>query len=1160
MSKANFVLSVFITAIVGVHAQNPVSIGKPADDTLYANTGENFLLIPDVNDNDPGVEQEITFTVTSSDTDVVEVQDVAYTAGNTVAIVHLIEKGTTGTVTLQIEASDTDGTATTSAEIRVGPYNNPGINFEIHDIVFWQEVVPLDANPAYSMIIDSSYAPYDEIDLEGLKLSVYSDCTAPICTGTDFFTAFFKGYLIPPVSGEYYFYNICGGGRGSIGLSTDESFDNVEVIQYVSPETGMIGTNPVFQEYKSVQVSLESGKSYAIYGTHWNIHDLVGGIMWEGPGIEKAYIPAEYLSYVYDINKPVTVENLTLEGTGIDDIRISWSPSSDDVSLAGYQVYVDGKRAHDLPVTGTTYTATGLSSETKYCVMVTAADWAGNESAESSIVCATTYGPDSNPPSPPSLVEASVIADLAIKIDWSGAYDNESEVRGYNLYVDDILYNGSGLIYEEASFIYDLYPETEYIIEVESIDAAYNVSVRSAPFSVTTLAFDPYETSISDKKARLNIHMNSIARSEGIGVNPDYETGDFLDDPRQLELLDSLEVASIRWGGIGANPMTFSNHIGTGKQITFGELINLCNELDAYSVITCGVSAGSDWMTDPGTFANFLEYVAGPPDSEYGAIRASEGYSASLLEGSRGMIFEFGNEVWGADAHYASIGSDYSVYGAWAREMALLMKASEYYDSTKIFLTYSGRNPVLSDSYGLHEKVLEGDSGEVDWFAVSGYLGGNLTYSPEIDPGKSEGDYYKNGIWEMVRNLEGLDGTMLTIAKYSGELKPFHFYESNMTNNSYYGRLGQAVVQTDYYASAIERGAAIPNIFHFSHGQWKMIIPAQDYQKTPLYHTTRYFNKYCTGDVLESDMETMATISNAAGSKVAADPVGCHVYADGEDYSILLFSRDFEHDYRVQLNLPEEIQLIAPETAKRYLISGANFSAKEATIDSSQFTISDGVIVDLPAFSMVVITFTGNDQGLDPLPLGFYDYVTASSLSIYPYGSDNFVIDSRRSKILRADVLPESLFWDGAVWEVETNGVEVIYGLKSYGFEIEGSGTCGGNGIITVRASAWDNPMVSDEVEVIISNQGTDCENGVDDPRDFISHVYPNPAGETLYMEGLPAASTRISVTDIAGRVCLTQMVSGPVGELDLSGIAPGIYALVIRDSDEPVVLKFIKE
>ena len=124
--------------------------------------------------------------------------------------------------------------------------------------------------------------------------------------------------------------------------------------------------------------------------------------MWEGPGIEKTYIPGNHLSYVYDVVKPGKVKDLTLAGTGIDDIRLSWSASSDDRRLAGYNVYVKGTLANDALIHETAYRVTGLSPETHYCAMVTSLDGAGNESPESDIICATTYGSDNTPPDPPT--------------------------------------------------------------------------------------------------------------------------------------------------------------------------------------------------------------------------------------------------------------------------------------------------------------------------------------------------------------------------------------------------------------------------------------------------------------------------------------------------------------------------------------------------------------------------------------------------------------------------------------------------------------------------------------------------------------------------------------------------------------------------------------
>ncbi|MCK4750541.1 MAG: T9SS type A sorting domain-containing protein, partial [Bacteroidales bacterium] len=419
---------------------------------------------------------------------------------------------------------------------------------------------------------------------------------------------------------------------------------------------------------------------------------------------------------------------------------------------------------------------------------------------------------------------------------------------------------------------------------------------------------------------------------------------------------------------------------------------------------------------------------------------------------------------------------------------------------------------------------------------------------------------YKNGIWEMARNLEGLDETMRLIVKKSGELKPTFMYEANMTENSYFGRVGQAIVQTDYYASAVERGGAIPNVFHLTGGQWKMVIPSQEYKKTPLYYTTQYYNKFCKGNVLRTELETMATITNSTGEVYSFDPVGCHIYAENNAFSILIFSRDFEHDYKVQVNLPDELQLLAPETAKKYVITGHHFSDRDAVIDSSLITTSDSMLVEVPRYSMVVISFGGDGSEVVTEPMGYYDYVTASSLSIYPYGSDDYVIADRRSKILRADVLPESVFWEGVRWEVETNGVNVDYGVKSYGFEIEGSETCDGNGTIKVWASAWDNPLVRDSVEVTISNQGTDCGTGQEDYKPDQFRIYPNPASETLYMDNFPEWPVNVSVTDLAGRICISQFCSGPVAELDLSAIKSGIYYVNFTVQDKVQVLKFFIE
>jgi len=1161
MTNRYILLMVLLWAMINLPGQNLPTIGTPEKDTLFLGTGENFLLIPDVNDGEPGEDQEITITVASSDPGILEVSEVLYVAGNTMAVVSVLEKGQMGTTTLQVEATDPDGKASTTFEVFVGPYNNPGINFEVHDIVFWQQFVPLKANPAFSMIAPTGEAPYDQIDLAGLNLSVYSDCNdSPPCTGTDFFTALFKGYLIPTVSGDYTFYMVAGD-RSSIGLSTDEDFGNALPIIQNGASNPIVGESTADKEWKSASVSLEAGKTYAIYGTHWNIHTLMGGMLWEGPGIGKSYIPGENLSFVYDVEKPSVPADFTLVNTGINDLMVSWSAATDNRSIAGYNVYVNGIRYNSKPIGETFFHMTGLDPASRYCVMVTALDIAGNESAESNLLCTTTYESDAVAPNPPTTIEATLISDLYMTLAWSGATDGETEVRGYQLYLDGLLFNNAELIYGEEVLLTGLVPETDYLVEIEAVDAAYNVSARSSGVTFTTGKFDPMDNAISDKKARLKVMMEPLGRSNGIGVNLDYKSGSFLNDADQIRLIRELETAAIRWGALTANPLSFADYIGTGKAMTIGKFMNFCNEVDAYTVFCCGVEDATDWRKDPQTFVNFLEYIAGPSESTYGAKRAEEGFTEPLIETSRGLVFEFGNEVWGGSSHDAQIGTDYVAYGEWCREMAGLMKASEYYDSTRMFLVYSGRDPDPGDSYGLHEKLLDGDQGEVDWLAVSGYMGGNLNYSPEIDPGKTELDYYKNGIAYMSRNLDGLVSTMDLVLNYSGRFKPTYFYESNMTHSSYYGRLGQAIVQTDYYASAVEKGGAIPTVFHLTGGQWKMTVPSQDYKKLPLFYTTQFYNRFCKGNALKTDLETLASIPNYLGSEDKLDPVGCHVYVQDEAFSVVLFSRDFANDMMVQVDLPDELALIAPEMGMKYIITGESYSAKEASIDSVSITMSDSLLVNVPKYGMVIISFGAEESSIEDVPMGaFCDYVAATEIDIYAYGTDDLDISGNQKKILLTNVFPQDVLSDAVLWTIEDHGVEVIAEKKSYGFEVKGSGTCAGNGTITIRATAWDNPEIFDEVEINISGQGTDCGVGVSDQKNMQVRIYPNPAGNQIFVENVPEGANQMEVTDITGRICLSQVCNGPISELDLSGLDKGIYYLRISGKDQVLTQPFIKE
>lgn len=82
-------------------------------------------------------------------------------------------------------------------------------------------------------------------------------------------------------------------------------------------------------------------------------------------------------------------------------INLSWGASTDNVGVTGYRIYRNGSAIATTP--DTFYSNTGLTASTEYNYTVTAFDAAGNESAKSGQVSATTIaGPSGSPPSAPS--------------------------------------------------------------------------------------------------------------------------------------------------------------------------------------------------------------------------------------------------------------------------------------------------------------------------------------------------------------------------------------------------------------------------------------------------------------------------------------------------------------------------------------------------------------------------------------------------------------------------------------------------------------------------------------------------------------------------------------------------------------------------------------
>ncbi|MDR1562535.1 MAG: DUF4465 domain-containing protein [Dysgonamonadaceae bacterium] len=90
-----------------------------------------------------------------------------------------------------------------------------------------------------------------------------------------------------------------------------------------------------------------------------------------------------------DETPPTIPENLSGETTKYT-MTLAWNPSTDNVKVTEYHIFLNGERQKRVSITQCTLT--GLDPETSYIVEVEARDDAGNKSEKASIILSTTNG------------------------------------------------------------------------------------------------------------------------------------------------------------------------------------------------------------------------------------------------------------------------------------------------------------------------------------------------------------------------------------------------------------------------------------------------------------------------------------------------------------------------------------------------------------------------------------------------------------------------------------------------------------------------------------------------------------------------------------------------------------------------------------------------
>lgn len=233
---------------------------------------------------------------------------------------------------------------------------------------------------------------------------------------------------------------------------------------------------------------------------------IVGQVWREGTGlISQSGVERPALTWLKgyvagsgtpDTTPPSMPAGLVASATTSSSVSLTWTASTDNVGVTGYQVLrAPGASGGSFTQVGTStspsFTSSGLTASTTYRFQVRAVDAAGNVSAVSSTVTATTQGgaSDTTAPSAPTNLAATATTSSSVSLAWTASTDNVG-VTGYQILRAPGASGGSfaqvGTSTSTSFTNSGLTAATTYRYQVRAVDAAGNVSAVSGTVTANT--------------------------------------------------------------------------------------------------------------------------------------------------------------------------------------------------------------------------------------------------------------------------------------------------------------------------------------------------------------------------------------------------------------------------------------------------------------------------------------------------------------------------------------------------------------------------------------------------------------------------------------------------------------------------------------------------
>lgn len=178
-----------------------------------------------------------------------------------------------------------------------------------------------------------------------------------------------------------------------IALTWKISTDNIGVAGYHIYRNGIFIVNSSVNTYTDNALNPHTAYFYRVAA-----YDAAGNVSVQSNEISittlssstPTPIPTPTPTSTADTFAPSTPNNLTATVISSSQVNLAWSVSTDNVGVAGYKIYRNNSQIST--VASNFYSDVGLSASTTYAYKISAYDAAGNISAQSVPVSATTLG------------------------------------------------------------------------------------------------------------------------------------------------------------------------------------------------------------------------------------------------------------------------------------------------------------------------------------------------------------------------------------------------------------------------------------------------------------------------------------------------------------------------------------------------------------------------------------------------------------------------------------------------------------------------------------------------------------------------------------------------------------------------------------------------